>query len=266
MDPHRQTVTATAAPAVIGPYSHAVRAAGELLFCSGQIPLDSASGELVGESAGEQARRCLENLQAVCAAAGTTLARAVRVTVYVTDLARFAEVNEVYATFFPADPPARVTVGVAALPRGALVEIDAVVAVGAAPADAADAAGAGATTSAAPPAAAAVPTLTSPPGPAPSPPGTPPPTAAGAVYHVELRHFPRNVCRFNLSAAELQTAVLTPWAADRPFEFGDVRWDPRHARLTVLEGPRLAPGELTMGRGWSAAQRQGRDVTAELLA
>ena len=268
MGPHRQTVTATAAPAAIGPYSHAVRMAGELLFCSGQIPLDPASGELVGESAGEQARRCLENLQAVCAAAGTTLARAVRVTVYMTDLARFAEVNEVYAEFFPADPPARVTVGVAALPRGALVEIDAVVAVGAVPADAA---GAGATTSAASsvaPAAPtpAAPTPTLPPSPAPSPPGTPPPTAAGAVYHVELRHFPRNVCRFNLSAAELQAAVLTPWAADRPFEFGDLRWDPRQARLTVLEGPRLAPGELTMGRGWSAAQRQGRDVTAELLA
>ncbi len=259
MDPHRQTVTATAAPAAIGPYSHAVRVAGELLFCSGQIPLDPASGELVGESAVEQARRCLENLQAVCAAAGTTLARAVRVTVYMVDLGHFAEVNEVYAAFFPADPPARVTVGVAALPRGALVEIDAVVAVGAAPAGAA---GAGATTSA----AAAAPPPTSPPSPAPSTSGTPAPTAAEAVYHVELRHFPRNLCRFNLSAAELQTAILAPWAADRSFEFGDVRWDPRQARLTVLEGPRLAPGELTMGRGWSAAQRQGRDVTAELLA
>ena len=75
----RQTVTATGAPAAIGPYSHAVRA-GELLFCSGQIPLDPGSGELVGASAAEQARRCLENLRAVCAAAGTTLARAVRVT------------------------------------------------------------------------------------------------------------------------------------------------------------------------------------------
>ncbi len=263
MDPHRQTVTATAAPAAIGPYSHAVRVAGELLFCSGQIPLDPASGELVGESAAEQAGRCLENLQAVCAAAGTTLARAVRVTVYMVDLARFAEVNEVYATFFTADPPARVTVGVAALPRGALVEIDAVVAVGAAPADTA---GVGAATSAALPTAAAAPTSTSPPIPAPSLPGTPPPTAADAVYHVELRHFPRNVCRFNISAAELHDAVLEPWAADRPFEFGEQRWDPRQARLTVLEGPPLAPAELTMGRGWRAAQRQGRDVTAELLA
>jgi 2-iminobutanoate/2-iminopropanoate deaminase len=254
MDPHRQTVTATAAPAAIGPYSHAVRAAGELLFCSGQIPLDPTSGELVGESAAAQARRCLENLQAVCAAAGTTLARAVRVTVYMVDLARFAEVNEVYAAFFPADPPARVTVGVAALPRGALVEIDAVVAVGPVPAGVS---AAGATAAAPPP--------TAPPSLVPPPPGMSPP-AADAVYHVELRHFPRNVCRFNLSAVELQTAVLAPWAADRAFDFGEQRWDPRQARLTVLEGPRLAPAELTMGRGWRAAQRQGRDVTAEALA
>jgi 2-iminobutanoate/2-iminopropanoate deaminase len=134
MDRSRQTVDAPGAPAAIGPYSHAVRvdlrAAGELLFCSGQIPLDPASGELVGASAAEQARRCLENLRAVCAAAGTALERAVRVTVYMTELERFAEVNEVYAAYFAEDPPARVTVGVAALPRGALVEIDAVVALG----------------------------------------------------------------------------------------------------------------------------------------
>jgi len=129
MDHHRQTVTASGAPAAIGPYSHAVRA-GELLFCSGQIPLDPTSGELVGASAAEQARRCLENLRAVCAAAGTALERAVRVTIYMTDLERFGEVNEAYAEYFEEDPPARVTVGVAALPRGAQVEIDAVVALG----------------------------------------------------------------------------------------------------------------------------------------
>jgi 2-iminobutanoate/2-iminopropanoate deaminase len=123
----RETVSAAQAPAAIGPYSHAVRA-GELLFCSGQIPLDPASGELVGATAAEQARRCLENLRAVCEAAGTSLQRAVRVTVYMTDLQAFAEVNEAYAGFFSAEPPARVAVGVAALPRGAYVEIDAVVA------------------------------------------------------------------------------------------------------------------------------------------
>lgn len=123
----RQSVDAPAAPAAIGPYSHALRA-GELLFCSGQIPLDPATGELVGSTAAEQARRCLENLAAVCEAADASLQRAVRVTVYMTDLAAFGEVNEVYGEFFDAEPPARVAVGVSALPRGAYVEIDAIVA------------------------------------------------------------------------------------------------------------------------------------------
>jgi 2-iminobutanoate/2-iminopropanoate deaminase len=123
----REIVQAHDAPAAIGPYSHAVRA-GELLFCSGQIPLDPATGELVGETPAEQARRCLENLQAVCEAAGTMLRRAVRMTIYMTDLDAFAAVNEVYGSFFANDPPARVTVGVAQLPKGAQVEIDAIVA------------------------------------------------------------------------------------------------------------------------------------------
>jgi 2-iminobutanoate/2-iminopropanoate deaminase len=127
MTARREIVTAPAAPQAIGPYSHAVRA-GELLFCSGQIPLDPATGELVGESPAEQARRCLQNLAAVCEASATSLARALRVTVYMTDLSAFAAVNEVYASFFGEDPPARVAVGVAALPRGAQVEMDAVVA------------------------------------------------------------------------------------------------------------------------------------------
>jgi 2-iminobutanoate/2-iminopropanoate deaminase len=124
---HRDPVTALGAPAAIGPYSHAVRA-GSLLFCSGQIPLDPESGELAGDTPGEQARRCLENLQAVAAAAGASLADAVRCTVYMTDLGAFAEVNEVYGAFFAADPPARVAIGVAALPKGAQVEIDAIIA------------------------------------------------------------------------------------------------------------------------------------------
>ena len=124
---HREPVTALGAPAAIGPYSHAVRAGG-LLFCSGQIPLDPESGELVAGGPGEQARRCLENLTAVCAAAGASLADAVRLTVYLIDMAAFAEVNEVYETYFEADPPARVALAVAGLPKNALVEIDAVVA------------------------------------------------------------------------------------------------------------------------------------------
>ena len=127
MSHHREPVTAVGAPAAIGPYSHAVRAGG-LLFCSGQIPLDPDSGELVGESPAQQARRCLDNLSSVCAAAGAALGDAVRVTVYMTDLGAFNEVNEVYGTYFESEPPARVAIGVAALPRGAQVEIDAVVA------------------------------------------------------------------------------------------------------------------------------------------
>jgi 2-iminobutanoate/2-iminopropanoate deaminase len=98
------------------------------LFCSGQIPLDPRTGELIGVGAGEQTGRCLENLAAVCAAAGTSLANAIRMTIYVTDMTKFAEVNEVYGSFFEKDPPARVTIGVAALPKAAQVEIDAVVA------------------------------------------------------------------------------------------------------------------------------------------
>jgi len=123
----RDTVHASGAPAAIGPYSHAVRA-GELLFCSGQIPLDPDTGELVGATAAQQAERCLQNLRAVCDAAGARLERAVRMTVYMTNLEDFAAVNDVYASFFAHDPPARVAVGVAQLPRGAYVEIDATVA------------------------------------------------------------------------------------------------------------------------------------------
>jgi len=124
----RTIIDAVGAPAAVGPYSHAVRAAG-LLFCSGQIPLDPHTGELVGTSAAEQARRCLTNLEAVCAAGGTTLARALRVTVYLLDMGEYAAVNEVYTEFFAGDePPARVAIGVSSLPRGAQVEIDATVA------------------------------------------------------------------------------------------------------------------------------------------
>lgn len=127
MTEDRRTIDAEGAPAAIGPYSHAVVAQG-LLFCSGQIPLDPESGELVGESAAEQATQCLRNLEAVCSAAGTGLDRAARVTIYTTELDRFAEINEAYGEFFPADPPARAAVGVAALPKGATVEMDAIVA------------------------------------------------------------------------------------------------------------------------------------------
>jgi 2-iminobutanoate/2-iminopropanoate deaminase len=131
MSADRDIVQASAAPPAVGPYSHGVRAGG-LLFCSGQIPLDPLTGELAGATAAEQASRCLENLRAVCDAAGASLQDAVRLTVYMTDLKAFAEVNEVYGSFFGDEPPARVAVEVAGLPRGAQVEIDAIVVLGSA--------------------------------------------------------------------------------------------------------------------------------------
>ena len=128
MPPDRQSIFAADAPDAVGPYAHAVRASG-LLFCSGQIPLDPRTGELVGPDVADQTGRCLENLAAVCHAAGATLGDAVKLTIYTTELESFAAINEVYESFFESDPPARVAIGVASLPRGAKVEIDAVVAV-----------------------------------------------------------------------------------------------------------------------------------------
>jgi 2-iminobutanoate/2-iminopropanoate deaminase len=127
MDSTRRTVSTAGAPAAIGPYSHAVRH-GDVVYCSGAIPLDPATGEPVGDSVGEETAQCLRNLAAVCEAAGTELSRALRLSVYTTALDRFAEINEAYAEFFGDEPPARVAVGVAALPKGVRVEIDAIVA------------------------------------------------------------------------------------------------------------------------------------------
>src|SRR5919106_2585362 len=123
----RRAIRAEGAPAAVGPYSHAVEAGG-LLFCSGQLGLDPDSGEMVGETAPDQASQALRNLAAVCEAAGTGLDRAVRLTIYTTVLEEFTEINEAYASWFEADPPARAVVGVAKLPMDAQVEIDAVVA------------------------------------------------------------------------------------------------------------------------------------------
>jgi 2-iminobutanoate/2-iminopropanoate deaminase len=127
MSHHREVVSALGAPDAVGPYSHAVKSGG-LLFCSGQVPLDPQTGKLVEGSIGDQTRRCLENLQVVAAAAGASLDDAVRMGIYVTDMSTFAEVNEAYGSFFEDGPPARSTVGVASLPLGARVEIDAVIA------------------------------------------------------------------------------------------------------------------------------------------
>ena len=122
----RRAVETDAAPAPVGPYSQAVVANG-VLYVSGQVPLDPASGKLIEGGTVEQARLCLENLDAVCRAAGTVLSDAARIGIYLTDMASFPDVNEVYAGFFSEPFPVRTTLGVAALPKGALVEMDATV-------------------------------------------------------------------------------------------------------------------------------------------
>jgi 2-iminobutanoate/2-iminopropanoate deaminase len=121
----REPISSADAPAAVGPYSQALRA-GDLLFCSGQIPLDPATGSLVGGDFRAQAGRVLDNLEAVLRAAGSSFADVVRTTVYLTDLGDFPVLNELYAARFAEPFPARVTVGVAALPKGARVEIDAI--------------------------------------------------------------------------------------------------------------------------------------------
>jgi len=120
-------ISTPAAPKAIGPYSQGIEARGaRTLYLSGQIPLDPATGQLVKGTIEEETGRVMENLRAVLAAAGAGFEHVVRTTIYLTDLADFARVNEVYGRHFASAPPARATVQVAALPRGARVEIDAV--------------------------------------------------------------------------------------------------------------------------------------------
>jgi 2-iminobutanoate/2-iminopropanoate deaminase len=128
MSHHRETITAVGAPAAAGPYSHAVKRGG-LIFLSGQTPVDPDTGSLVEGDIGAQTRRCLDNLAIVAVAAGASLADAVRCGIYVTDISTFKSVNEAYGAYFADAPPARSTIGVAALPLGAEVEIDAILAV-----------------------------------------------------------------------------------------------------------------------------------------
>ena len=125
----REPVATERAPAAIGPYSQAVRAGGSVSL-SGQIPLDPATGELVAGDIAMQARRVFDNLRAVCEAAGASLDDVVRVGIYLMDLGDFAAVNAVMADYFAAPYPARSTIQVSGLPRGARVEIDAIVAHG----------------------------------------------------------------------------------------------------------------------------------------
>ena len=119
----KSAVSTPAAPAAIGPYSQAIVANG-FVFASGQVPLDPTSGQVVAGDIREQTQRVMENLRAVLEAAGSSLDAAVKTTCFLRDLADFAAFNEVYGTFFTADPPARSTVQVAALPRGAAVEVE----------------------------------------------------------------------------------------------------------------------------------------------
>jgi len=120
----RQAIQTNGAPAALGPYSQGIRS-GDLVFCSGQVGLDPASGELA-DGVEAQAERALRNLQAVLDAAGLGLDDVVKTTIFLTDIGDFAAVNVIYAKFMPEPPPARSTVGIAALPKGALVEIEAI--------------------------------------------------------------------------------------------------------------------------------------------
>jgi len=118
-----ENIATDKAPKAIGPYSQAIRS-GNILYTSGQIALDPATGNLVDGDFAAQVRRVFENLKAVLTAAGTDFSRVIKATVYLTDLANFATLNEIYASYFGDTKPARSTVGVAQLPKGALVEID----------------------------------------------------------------------------------------------------------------------------------------------
>jgi 2-iminobutanoate/2-iminopropanoate deaminase len=124
----KQAIFTSHAPAAIGPYSQAIRS-GNLVFLSGQIPLDPESGHIVEGDAAVQTARVLQNLAAILEAAGSSLEQVLKTTVYLKDLADFAMMNEVYARFFGDCPPARATVEVARLPRNVLVEIDLIAAV-----------------------------------------------------------------------------------------------------------------------------------------
>jgi len=124
-----ENISTPDAPRAIGPYSQAIKVTGpaKMVFCSGQIPLDAKSGEFVG--AGDvriQTATVMKNLNAVLTAAGASFADVVKTTIFLTDLSDFAAVNEIYGRHFPTRPPARATVQVAALPKGALVEIEAI--------------------------------------------------------------------------------------------------------------------------------------------
>jgi 2-iminobutanoate/2-iminopropanoate deaminase len=121
----KQVIATSRAPAAVGPYSQAVRV-GEWVFVSGQIPLHPGTGDVAIGGIEEQTRQALDNLRSVLKAAGASLREVVKTTIYLVDLADFTSVNQIYASYFEVDPPARATMQVAALPKGVLVEVDAI--------------------------------------------------------------------------------------------------------------------------------------------
>ena len=121
----KKIISTNEAPAAIGPYSQAVRA-GSFVFCAGQVPLDPKSGQIVSEDIAEQTRRVLDSVSAILKAEQLTLANVVKTTVFLADFGDFQKMNEVYATYFSDQPPARSTVGVSTLPKNAKVEIEAI--------------------------------------------------------------------------------------------------------------------------------------------
>ena len=124
----KQVIETKMAPAAIGPYSQAIKTSGELLFISGQIPVDYRTGEFAGEDIKKQTKQVILNLQAILAESDATLSHVVKTTVFLQDINDFAEMNEVYNEFFPTPYPARSSIAVAALPKGAKVEIEAIAA------------------------------------------------------------------------------------------------------------------------------------------
>ncbi len=121
----KKIISTSCAPSAIGPYSQAVRA-GNMIFTSGQLPINPETGEFAGQDIGAQTRQCLLNVEAVLKSEGVKLSDIVKVTVFMQDLSQFADMNSVYESFFPENPPARSCVQVAALPKAAAVEIEAV--------------------------------------------------------------------------------------------------------------------------------------------
>lgn len=126
----RETISTAHAPGAIGPYSQGIRFRGEMVYTAGQIPLDPATGEIVGNTVAEQTERVIRNLAAVLEAAGSSLNNAVKTTVFLKNMADFADMNAVYGRYFGANPPARSTIEVSRLPKDVLVEIECLALVG----------------------------------------------------------------------------------------------------------------------------------------